>query len=85
MRCALSKMMMEAGNFLILDQPTNHLDLESITALNDALIAFDGVVVFSAHDHEFLSSIANRIFEIKDGKIIDRTCSYDEYIEKYQN
>ena len=84
-RCMLSKMMLEAGNFLILDQPTNHLDLESITALNDALISFDGVVVFSAHDHEFLSSIANRIFEIKDGKLIDRTCSYDEYIEKYSN
>ncbi len=79
-RCMLSKMMLEAGNLLMLDQPTNHLDLESITALNDALIDFDGVVIFASHDHEFLSSIANRIFEIKDGKLIDRMETYDEYL-----
>ena len=84
-RCMLSKMMLEAGNFLMLDQPTNHLDLESITALNNALIDFDGVVIFASHDHEFLSSIANRLFIIKDGKLIDRMETYDEYISKMNN
>ena len=79
-RCMLSKTMLESGNFLIMDQPTNHLDLESITALNDGLVAFDGVVVFSSHDHQFLSTIANRIFEIKNGVLIDKMCSYEEYM-----
>ena len=81
-RCMLSKMMLESGNLLMLDQPTNHLDLESITALNNALIDFDGVVIFSSHDHEFLSSIANRLFIIENGKLIDRLESYEEYISK---
>jgi len=81
-RCMLSKIMMESGNFLILDQPTNHLDLESITALNNALIEFDGVIIFASQDHQFLSSIANRVFEFKDGVLIDKLCGYEEYLEE---
>lgn len=81
-RCMLSRMMLFGSNVLILDQPTNHLDLESITAVNNGLIDFKGVLLFSSHDHQFIQTIANRIIEIKeDGTINDRTCTYDEYIE----
>ncbi|MCQ2555488.1 MAG: ATP-binding cassette domain-containing protein [Clostridia bacterium] len=79
-RCMLSRMMLFGSNVLVLDQPTNHLDLESISAVNDGLINFKGVVLFASHDHEFIQTIANRIMEFKDGKLIDRLCSYDEYI-----
>ena len=78
----LSRMMLFGSNVLVLDQPTNHLDLESITAVNNGLIDFKGVVLFASHDHEFVQTIANRIMEIRDGKLIDRLCTYDEYIEK---
>ncbi len=81
-RCMLSKMMVENGNVLMLDQPTNHLDLESITALNNGLTDFKGVVLFASHDHAFLQTIASRIFEIKDGKLVDRVMTYEEYLEK---
>ena len=80
-RCMLSRMMLFGSNVLVLDQPTNHLDLESITALNNGLIDFKGVVLFASHDHEFVQTIANRIMEITDGKLIDKMCTYDEYIE----
>ncbi len=81
-RCMLSRMMLFGSNFLVLDQPTNHLDLESITAVNDGLKAFKGNMLFASHDHEFINTIANRIMEIdKDGKLIDKLCTYDEYIE----
>lgn len=81
-RCMLSRMMLFGSNALILDQPTNHLDLESITAVNNGLIDFKGVILFASHDHQFIQTIANRIIEIKeDGTIIDRSCTYDEYIE----
>jgi ATPase subunit of ABC transporter with duplicated ATPase domains len=81
-RCMLSRMMLFGSNVLVLDQPTNHLDLESITAVNNGLIDFKGVLLFSSHDHQFIQTIANRIIEIKgDGTIVDRTGSYDEYIE----
>ena len=80
-RCMLSRMMLFGSNALVLDQPTNHLDLESITAVNNGLIDFKGVVLFASHDHEFVQTIANRIMEITDGKLIDKMCSYDEYIE----
>jgi ATPase subunit of ABC transporter with duplicated ATPase domains len=80
-RCMLSKLMLEAPNLLIMDEPTNHLDLEAITALNDALIAFRGVVLFSSHDHEFVQTIANRIVEFTPSGIIDRTMSFDDYLE----
>lgn len=81
-RCMLSKMMVEGGNVVMLDQPTNHLDLESITAVNNGLVDFKGVVIFSSHDHQLLQSVANRIFEIKNGKIYDRLMTYDEFLEK---
>ena len=81
-RCMLSRMMLFGSNVLILDQPTNHLDLESITAVNNGLTAFKGNVIFACHDHEFVNTVANRIIEIKaDGSIVDRMCTYDEYIE----
>ncbi len=79
-RCMFSRLMVMNANMLILDQPTNHLDLESITALNEGLVDYKGVVVFSSHDHELMQSVANRIFEIKDGKLIDRMCTYEEYL-----
>jgi ATPase subunit of ABC transporter with duplicated ATPase domains len=80
-RCMLSRMMLSGANVLILDEPTNHLDLESITALNDGLITYPEVVLFASHDHEFVSTIANRIIEITPGGIIDRVTSFDEYLE----
>ena len=79
-RCMLSRMMLFGSNVLILDQPTNHLDLESITAVNNGLIDFKGVVLFASHDHEFVETIADRIMEFVDGKLIDKMCTYDEYI-----
>lgn len=79
-RCMLSRMMLSEANALILDEPTNHLDLESITALNNGLIAFPEVVLFSSHDHQFVSSVANRIVEILPGGIIDRMMSFDDYL-----
>lgn len=84
-RCMLSRLMVMNANVLILDQPTNHLDLESITALNEGMTDFKGAMLFSTHDHELAQSVANRVFEIKDGKLIDRMCSYDEYLEKMTN
>jgi len=81
-RCLLSKMMISASNCLILDEPTNHLDMESITALNNGLIKFPGVVMFSCHDHQIVQTTANHIMEIlPNGKLIDKITSYDEYLE----
>ncbi|TVX91750.1 ABC-F family ATP-binding cassette domain-containing protein [Paenibacillus agilis] len=80
-RCMLSKMMMTGANVLLLDEPTNHLDLESITALNNGLIDFDGTMLFTSHDHQFMQTIANRIIEITPNGVIDRVMSYDEYLE----
>ncbi|MDR2965557.1 MAG: ATP-binding cassette domain-containing protein, partial [Treponema sp.] len=84
-RCLLSKMMLSGANVLILDDPTNHLDLEAITALNDGLMAFPGVILFNSHDHEFINSIANRIIEIlpqedNPGGVIDRMMQFDDYL-----
>ena len=80
-RCLLAKMMLSGANVLILDEPTNHLDLEAISALNEGLIAFTGVVLFNSHDHEFISSLANRIVEIlPSGAVIDKMVSFDEYL-----
>ena len=80
-RCLLSKMMISASNCLILDEPTNHLDMESITALNNGLIKFPGVALFSCHDHQFVQTTANRIMEIlPDGTLIDKITTYDEYL-----
>ena len=80
-RCMLSRMMLSGSNALILDEPTNHLDLESITALNNGLIAFSEVVLFCSHDHQFVSTVANRIVEITPAGIIDRVMGFDEYLE----
>jgi ATPase subunit of ABC transporter with duplicated ATPase domains len=80
-RCLLSKMMISGANCLILDEPTNHLDMESITALNNGLIKFPGVALFSCHDHQFVQTTANRIMEILgDGTMIDKITTYDEYL-----
>ena len=81
-RCLLSKMMISGANCLILDEPTNHLDMESITALNNGLIKFPGVELFSCHDHQFVQTTANRIMEIlPNGTLIDKITTYDEYLE----
>jgi ATPase subunit of ABC transporter with duplicated ATPase domains len=80
-RCMLSRMMLTGANALILDEPTNHLDLEAITALNSGLIAFTEVVLFSSHDREFVSTVANRIVEITPVGIIDRVMGFEEYLE----
>ena len=80
-RCLLSKMMISGANCLILDEPTNHLDMESITALNNGLIKFPGVELFSCHDHQFVQTTANRIMEIlPNGTMIDKITTYDEYL-----
>lgn len=80
-RCLLSKMMISGANCLLLDEPTNHLDMESITALNNGLIKFPGVALFSCHDHQFVQTTANRIIEIlPNGQIIDKITTYDEYL-----
>ncbi len=80
-RCLLSKMMISGANCLILDEPTNHLDMESITALNNGLIKFPGVELFSCHDHQFVQTTANRIMEIlPNGALIDKITTYDEYL-----
>ncbi len=80
-RCMLSRMMLYGSNVLVLDQPTNHLDLESITAVNEGLKSFKGNLLFASHDHEFIQTIANRIMEIgPDGTLTDKLCTYDEYI-----
>jgi ATPase subunit of ABC transporter with duplicated ATPase domains len=79
-RCMLARMMLSGANVLILDEPTNHLDLEAITALNDGLIAFNGVVLFNSHDHEFTASIANRVIEILPDGMIDRNGAFEDYL-----
>ena len=80
-RVMLSKMMIMASNVLVMDEPTNHLDMESITALNNGLIKFPGVVLFTSQDHQFIQTIANRIMEITPHGLIDKVSSYDEYLE----
>ena len=79
-RCLLSKMMISGSNVLILDEPTDHLDMESISALNNALIRFPGVILFSSRDHQVTETTANRIMEIRDGRLIDKLTTYDEYL-----
>ena len=83
-RCMLSKMMLSGANFLVFDQPTNHLDLESIAALNNGMEAFKQNIIFSCHDHQLTQTVANRIIEITDAGVIDRLCSYDEYMNLTQ-
>ena len=83
-RCMLSKMMLTNANVLILDDPTNHLDLEAIESLNQALVQFPGVVLFTSHDHEFIQTIANRIVEITPNGVIDRMMPFDDYMADEQ-
>ena len=81
-RCMFSRMMMFGSNMLIIDQPTDHLDLESITAVNNGMKAFPGNIIFSSHDYEILNTVANRIIEIlPDGSFVDKRCTYEEYLE----
>ena len=79
-RCMISKMMLSGANVLLFDQPTNHLDLESIAALNNGMEAFKHNIIFSSHDHQLTQTVANRIIEITDDGIIDRLCTFDEYM-----
>lgn len=79
-RCMFSRMMLQSGNVLVFDEPTNHLDLESITALNNSLRDFDGTILFSSHDLQFVDTIANRIIELTPGGIIDKRMGYEEYL-----
>ena len=83
-RCMLSRMMLSESNVLMLDEPTNHLDLESITSLNNSLLKFQDVILFTSHDHEFVNTVANRIIEITPGGVIDQLMTFDEYIERTQ-
>lgn len=79
-RCVLSKMMLSGANFLTFDEPTNHLDMESITALNEGMKKFKGNMIFTSHDHELCQTVANRIIDLKAGKLIDKECTYNQYI-----
>ena len=83
-RCMLSRIMLTGANVLILDDPTNHLDLEAIESLNRALVDFPGVILFTSHDHEFISTIANRIIEITPEGVIDRMMPFDDYMQDQQ-
>ena len=80
-RCMLSKMMLAKANFLLMDEPTNHLDLESITALNNAMKEFQGVVLFTSHDHQLVNTVANRIIELTPNGIIDKMMNYNDYVK----
>ncbi|MCK5069045.1 MAG: ATP-binding cassette domain-containing protein, partial [Desulfocapsa sp.] len=80
-RCLLSKMMLSDANCLIMDEPTNHLDLESITAMNNGLINFPEVILFSSHDHQFVDTISNRIVELLPGGVIDKMMPFSDYLE----
>jgi len=80
MRCMIARMMMENANAMVLDTPTNHLDMESIQAFNNSLEGFKGNIFFSSHDHQFIQSVANRIIEITPNGMIDKYMDYDDYI-----
>ena len=85
-RCMLSRMMLSGANVVLMDQPTNHLDLESITAVNNGLVAFPGNILLASHDHEMLQSVGNRVIEfLPDGTILDRVGTYEDYLEYRKN
>ena len=79
-RCMLSKMMLSGSNVLVMDNPTNHLDLETITAVNEGLIDFKGTLLFTSHDHEFIQTIASRVIEIQARGVRDEECTYDQFL-----
>ena len=83
-RLMLAKLMLSGANVIFLDDPSNHLDLETITSLNNGMIRYKGNLLFTSHDHEIISTVANRVIAFKDGQIIDRKMSYDEYLEKFE-
>ena len=80
-RCMMAKTMLTAGNLLILNEPTNHLDLEAITALNKGMINYKGVLLFNTHDHELMQTVANRIIYIDSEGFVDKQMTYDEYLD----
>ena len=82
MRCMISKMMLKNANCLVLDMPTNHLDMESIQAFNNTLKNFKGNVLMASHDHEFIETVCNRVIELTPNGIIDKRMEYDEYISR---
>ena len=84
-RCMLAKTMLNASNLMIFDDPTNHLDLESISALNKGMINYKGVLLFYSHDHELLNSVANRIIYLDENTFIDKMCTYDEFLSWHEN
>lgn len=79
-RCVLAKLMLSGANFLIFDEPTNHLDMESITALNEGMKKFKGNMLFTSHDHQLVQTVADRIIDIRNDKVVDRECTYNEYL-----
>ena len=83
-RLMLAKLMLSGANVILLDDPSNHLDLETITSLNNGMIRYKGNLLFTSHDHEIISTVANRVIAFKDGQIIDRKMSYDEYLEEFE-
>lgn len=84
-RCMLSRMMLSSANVLVMEQPTNHLDLESITAVNNGLQSYSSNILFTSHDHQFIETIANRIIEITPTGMIDKRMTYDEYLEQFKS
>ena len=80
-RLSLGKLLLSSPDLILLDEPTNHLDMESITALNNGLMKFSGVILFTSQDHQFVQTIANRIFEITPNGLIDKVTTYDEYLD----
>ena len=83
-RLMLAKLMLSGANVILLDDPSNHLDLETITSLNNGMIRYKGNLLFTSHDHEIISTVANRVIAFRDGQIIDRKMSYEEYLEKFE-
>ena len=84
-RCVLSKLMLSGANFLVFDEPTNHLDMESITALNEGMKKFPGIILFTSHDHQLTQTVANKIIDLSNDKVVIRECTYDEYLEECEN
>ena len=72
--------MLSGANFLIFDEPTNHLDMEAITSLNEGMNKFKGAMIFTSHDHQLVQTVSNRIIDIKQDKVVDKDCTYNEYL-----
>jgi ATPase subunit of ABC transporter with duplicated ATPase domains len=83
-RLMLAKLMLSGANVILLDDPSNHLDLETITSLNNGMIRYKGNLLFTSHDHEIISTVANRVISFKNNEIIDRKMTYDEYLERFE-